>query len=529
MKKNKPSPLPTPSSTQQINLADRAFPELGRAQQRSVRLVISIPGITLLIVLASGVVLYLAMISLADSHNFPHETKEALERAAAMVLLLSILLSIIGSVVGYVVARQIVSPIRQLSERMEGIAKGDFSIRTEPLQLGEFGQLGSTFNRMVEQLNSLFEERDRQLRESFSSAHLVLASNGTVIEADQAVKRVFGLSNSDMINQKLFDPQTTIPLLKQMPDLQKALKLMVEEASTGTTVTRSFPIFSDGTTLFQRQHISCINLEGAGDQEPRILVEMRDITRIINFYEQMQRADRLAAVGTLATGIAHEIRNPLASIRGMIQLMEESQKNLESPDSLPCEDNYYCRILHELDRLGKLVNGIMDFANLEDSPAEPVCINTLLQEIDESIHMNFGSLPQGLEVIWELDQNLPKTTLQINKLKQGLLNLLTNAYQHCIENKTGPIRIQTMYLPVNKNRPVIICISNPSEHIDEELKDRLFEPFYTTRAEGTGLGLPIAYQTIVGNGGVLDFEYEEGEVQFWVRLPLDESKKGEKN
>jgi signal transduction histidine kinase len=74
---------------------------------------------------------------------------------------------------------------------------------------------------------------------------------------------------------------------------------------------------------------------------------------------------------------------------------------------------------------------------------------------------------------------------------------------------------------VNQQRPIIICLSNPAEALDEIARERIFEPFYTTKPEGTGLGLPIAYQTVASNGGILEVECEGGEIQFWVRLPTE--------
>jgi signal transduction histidine kinase len=112
------------------------------------------------------------------------------------------------------------------------------------------------------------------------------------------------------------------------------------------------------------------------------------------FYEQIQRADRLAAVGTLATGIAHEIRNPLASIRGMVQLLAEA-----GPEGVGSSTEYTTRILREVDRLEKLISGIMDFANKEGSPPEEVDINALLTEVVESARLNGGGAHLGAGLV----------------------------------------------------------------------------------------------------------------------------------
>jgi signal transduction histidine kinase len=262
-------------------------------------------------------------------------------------------------------------------------------------------------------------------------------------------------------------------------------------------------------------------MEGENPTDTRRLVVLRDITGIATFYEQMQRADRLAAVGTLATGIAHEIRNPLASIRGMMQLLAESTG--DSANGLPeiVQAEYHHRMLKEVDRLEKLVAGIMNFAQAAHSPVEEVDINLLLREVIESAQMQSEDASASIEINWDLDEKLPRVHLQAERLRQALLNLAINAFQHCASNGLGWIRVQSLYLPINHQRPIIICIANPGEMIAENARERLFEPFYTTKPDGTGLGLPIAYQTIIANGGVLELECGDGEIQFWVRLPKE--------
>jgi nitrogen-specific signal transduction histidine kinase len=258
-------------------------------------------------------------------------------------------------------------------------------------------------------------------------------------------------------------------------------------------------------------------MEGKEEGEPRLLLEVRDISGMAGFYEQIQRADRLAAVGTLATGIAHEIRNPLASIRGMVQLLSEAGEPDESSDT----GEYSKRILKEIDRLEKLIDSIMTFASSDDTPPESLNLNELLREVEMTARMRAGDKAEQIEVVWELDDSMPKAKLQTEKLRQAFLNLLVNAYQHCAKTGLSPIRIETVYLSVNSLRPIIVCISNPGEPIEEESRERLLEPFYTTKAEGTGLGLPIAYQMFLSNDGVMELECEDGEIQFWVRLPRE--------
>ncbi|HNM45763.1 MAG TPA: histidine kinase dimerization/phospho-acceptor domain-containing protein [Candidatus Sumerlaeota bacterium] len=496
--------------------------DLDKAHSRSVRLVISIPVITLLAALGPATVMYVFQLNFAEGKALSQIQHDSYEQAVVGTLMISIVFSIICGLVGFILARQIVSPIKDVVKTMQSLAEGDFSTKLKPIQLGEFGQLGMTFNRMVDQLNTLFAERDRQLRESFGGAHLVLDRDGVVVQADQSTNRVLGVNPADLTGQNLLDGSAKVPLLHTNPMLLRALRELTEESREGRTASRSLLLRNEGVSAV-RYLISALYLEGQAGAEPRYLVEVRDITGIAGFYEQMQRADRLAAVGSLATGIAHEIRNPLASIRGMVQLLDESCNDQENPMPEGVQSDYHRRIQREVDRLEKLVAGIMNFAHAVETPLEDVDIGALLRDVMHSAQLQAGEGAEEVEVEWELDPQMPRALLQAERLRQALHNLAINAYQQCIEKKCSPIRVQTMYLAVNHQRPIIICIANPGEPIEEAMRERLFEPFFTTKSEGTGLGLPIAYQTIRANGGMLEMECEDDEIQFWIRLPLEAS------
>lgn len=516
-------PSPGETATDSISLATEAYPRFDQAAQQSVRLVISIPVLILLIVLGSGTVVYIYLKNMAETAVLTAPARDKLEGAALAILLLSLLISLLASLVGYVLARQIVKPIKELSGTMEAIAAGDLSTKLQPITLGEFGPLGTTFNRMVEQLNHLFEERDRQLRQSFTGAHMLLDQTGKVLQADQAVRRVFKIAPQDLMGRNLLDGSLKLEVVEHNPRLLDSVANLHREAIHGRAASANVAIRGADGRFAERYLVSCLPMETQEGETIRVLMEVRDISGISSFYEQIQRADRLAAIGTLATGIAHEIRNPLASIRGMVQLMAElapPPQQSDDPNDSQAGADYHRRIIKEVDRLEKLIAGIMKFAHAEDSPAEEVDVNMLLHEVvDTARHHVQGA--DAIDVRWELDEALPRAKLQPERLSQALINLVTNAFQHCVNHQLSPVRIQSMHLPVNSQRPIIVCIANPGDTIPEADRERLFEPFYTTKADGTGLGLPIAYQTIKSNGGILELECEEGEIQFIVRLPKD--------
>ncbi|MCC5876004.1 MAG: HAMP domain-containing protein [Candidatus Sumerlaeia bacterium] len=518
---NEAHETPVPPDSGRATGEEPYYPRLDQARDQSVRLIVSIPVLFLLIVLGMGALLYVYLNALSQRPLVSTDTRDALERAAIFILFLSLVVSLVGSLVGYVLAVQITRPIREMMGTMEAIATGDFSTKLEPIPLGEFGQLGSTFNRMVEQLDHLFQERDRQLRDSFGGAHLIVDRSGIVISADDSARRLLGVAPQILIGKSLMDPSSQIPIIQRNPRLLETLDRLVKGANVAEPLSNPVAVRGSEGRQQARFLVSSVLLESVGkDQGERILVTLRDISGIYNFYDQIQRADRLAAIGTLATGIAHEIRNPLASIRGMAQLLHEMEdKNDEKSDRGP---GYHERILREVDRLDKLIAGIMDFAQTGETPFEDVDLNVLLREAAES---GKYCLPEGAAAVgveFRLEPNIPRGYYQADRLRQAFLNLILNAFQHCQEIGRGPVRIESEY-EVGGNRPVRIIISNPGAPLDESVRERIFEPFYTSKAEGTGLGVPIAYQAINMNGGTLELESGSGEIRFTIRLPRDGS------
>lgn len=495
--------------------------QLDAARTQSVRLIVSIPVLFLLTVLGMGSLLYVYLNALSQRPMLATEAALALERAALFILLLSTVVSLFASLIGYVLAQQITRPIRDIMGTMDQIASGDFSTKLEPIPLGEFGQLGSSFNRMVEQLDSLFQERDRQLRESFGGAHPILDRQGIVYSADESVRRILGIAPANLLGGSLFDPATRIPMINRNPRLLDTLEQLVREALPAHPLSRSVAVRGMDGSGQARYLATIILLDSRNDSNDRLLLVLRDISGIFHFYDQIQRADRLAAIGTLATGIAHEIRNPLASIRGMVQLLGEMEARGEDPAEEEARaPGYHDRILREVDRLDNLVRGIMDFAQGSETPAGTVDLNPLVREAVDCGRYSPAAGDGSINLEFDLDERIPPTVYQEDRLRQAIINLARNAFEHTAEIGGGTVRVATRY-DLGSTRPVRITIANSGGPLDEAQRERAFEPFYTSKAEGTGLGLPIAYQAITMNGGTLEIECENDEIRFIASLPRD--------
>lgn len=240
------------------------------------------------------------------------------------------------------------------------------------------------------------------------------------------------------------------------------------------------------------------------DQLSGLLVSFQDLTELKLMEERLNRADRLAAVGKLASGLAHEIRNPLASISGSVQLLMESA-------ALRNEDRHLMDIVvREADRLGKLLGDFLSFAR----PAKPNCSKVdPVQLLDEVVAM-FELDPRydgvkvrrdyGVAVNWYVDEA---------QLRQVVWNLLTNAAEAMLPE--GEIRIGI------ESDGAVLYVEDDGPGVPVENRTQIFDPFFSTKDRGSGLGLSISYTIVAAhNAEIRATSALSGGARFEIVWPL---------
>lgn len=491
--------------------------DLSSLRTRQVRLVVSVPALLLVYTLLLTVLIHINLQAIIDAIP-PAQTavREQAEMLSELVLYLGIAGAIASAGVGILLAWQIVRPLRGMIEGMEELAGGELPPKVAPAQFAEIGALGSSFNSMLEQLQGLFDERDRQMRESASGAIMTLDAEGVVIAADSAASRLLGIPGDALLRHRMCES-----LRLQEADnaeFAEALEEALESARKGRTASATVQYQRPGGGESFPLSLVLSPLESASPEDESFLLDVRDLSGMEEFHEQIQRADRLAALGTLAAGIAHEIRNPLASIRGMTQLLAEDMRASEAPDD---SMQYAQRTLSEIERLERLVTSIMDFANTADAPVKPVDLNQMLKDAWETCkHRAAPDALDRIEVQWDLDPQLPFCPLEESRMQQALVNVTSNALDALAGSSEGKLRFASWVSEEAFTRPLMISIANTGEPIPPALRARLFEPFFTTRAGGTGLGLPITNQIVISNGGLVELHCENGMIEFRLRFPL---------
>jgi two-component system sensor histidine kinase PilS (NtrC family) len=245
-----------------------------------------------------------------------------------------------------------------------------------------------------------------------------------------------------------------------------------------------------------------------------IILTFQDITKMVEMEEHIRRQERLATVGSLAAGIAHEIRNPLASLSGSIQLL---QGDLE----LKGDDKRLMDIVvHETDRLNSIITDFLEYARPKNTQAERIALGPA---VDETIILlkNSKTFNQNIMITCDID---PRVRLDgdAQRMRQVFWNLLINACQAMPDG--GAITISAAVSPPVDGRAWSqIIITDTGLGIARELRDKIFDPFFTTKTGGTGLGLAIVYRIVEDHGGTIFVDSEAGKgTRFTIRLPLSE-------
>ena len=225
--------------------------------------------------------------------------------------------------------------------------------------------------------------------------------------------------------------------------------------------------------------------------------------------ETLRQQEKMAAVGQLAAGIAHEIRNPLASISGSVQLMMGNPQNHNE------EDMKLMRIVDkEINRLNGLISEFLDYVRPEKKVTVAVNLNTVIREVVESLQFN-PKLRKDVEQKLELKAQCSILGNR-DKLKQALLNLVINAYQAMEKTDKPVLDIETH----DQQDVVVLIIRDNGCGIKAENVHRIFEPFHTTKPQGTGLGLAVTHKILQAHEARVFVDSVEGEgTKFLVEFP----------
>ncbi|HEY0720007.1 MAG TPA: nitrogen regulation protein NR(II) [Gammaproteobacteria bacterium] len=244
-----------------------------------------------------------------------------------------------------------------------------------------------------------------------------------------------------------------------------------------------------------------------------LLVEMSQVDRQLRITREEGLLAQSQATRALVRGLAHEVKNPLGGLRGAAQLLERELSNEELKE-------YTHIIISEADRLQNLMNRMLGPNALPHK--KPINLHEVIERVRQVVQ---AELHEGVRLLRDYDPSIPEMAADPDQLIQALLNLVRNAAQAV--GRDGEITLRTRALRQYTIGQVLyklvarIDIIDNGPGIPPEMKESIFLPMVTTRAEGTGLGLPIAQNLVNMNGGLIECESQPGRTVFTVLLPLE--------
>ncbi|MFW2368060.1 MAG: two-component system sensor histidine kinase NtrB [Desulforhopalus sp.] len=237
---------------------------------------------------------------------------------------------------------------------------------------------------------------------------------------------------------------------------------------------------------------------------------IRDLTEVRALEKELQTKERLAALGKMAAGVAHELRNPLSSIKGLAVLL----KGKFSPESNEADTADV--LVKEVERLNRSIGEMLDYARPEQLSRQPTSIEKLIQKTLSLVVIDAKSY--GIKVRLENQNSLPEVLVDRDKLQQVFLNLFLNGIQAM--ESGGELLVKTK----RSNQDVVIIVEDSGIGITSDNIDRVFDPYFTTKNDGTGLGLALTSKIIEEHQGKIEISSDPGVyTQVKITLPICDS------
>ena len=380
-------------------------------------------------------------------------------------------------------------------------------VRTSPIK-NEKGEIVAAMEMNLDithhkELEEELERSEKKYRDIFSNIRnpifVLDADTLEIIDCNNSVQSVYGYARDEIAGKSF---------LALMPENDK--NRYVAELKSASVINQVKQIRRDSEIIFVDLWVSPSEYPGKNV----LLVTTSDITQRLETEQQLIQASKMATLGEMATGVAHELNQPLAVIKTASRFfMKKVNKREKINDDILFTMSE--EIDSHVDRATRIINHMRQFGRKSDPQLDEIQINEVLEKSFEIFRQQL--VVRGIEVDWEIEQNLPLIMADADRLEQVFINLLINA-RDAIEAKWGPKSPQQGDKKITlKSRSegarVIVEVQDTGEGIAESNLDKVFEPFFTTKdvGEGTGLGLSISYRIVHDLGGRIAVVSREGE------------------
>ncbi len=424
-----------------------------------------------------------------------------------MILFAAVAILSISLIIALFIQRFVNRPVKQLLAGTERVTAGDLATPMTMFSADEIGILARSFNQMTQRLHAsdrelkASEEKYRSLFDNDPNPVFVFdRASFRILDANIRTTEKYGYSREEFLGMSFLE-------LGSRKDAETIRSSLVEACVLLPKVRHRR---KDGSTMYVNIH-SCPR-EHLGKQV--IIANIADISERIQAEAQLIQAGKMATLGEMAAGVAHELNQPLNAIRIGSDYFRKMAERGERP--VPEVVTRVSReIVAQVDRAAGIINHLREFGRRSD-PDElgPVDINKAIRDAFTLLGQQL-KLKQ-IEVELELQEDLPAIRGVSNRLEQVFINLVMNSRDAMEEKRasayqadeTSVLRIRSL----EKDGRVVVTVSDTGIGMAEHVKERIFEPFFTTKevGKGTGLGLSISYGIVKDYGGTIEVESEVG-------------------
>jgi len=429
---------------------------------------------------------------------------------------------VLGILLSNWAARRITRPLGQLVTATIEAAQGNLSQSINVETGDEVEILASNFSTMMREILAQKQQLESQLAEikhlqlyteklltTMSDGLLSVDTRGNVAAINPAARRMLGIP--DGIDKGC----SASVALEQTPVMFSYLKELLQDPQSGTQRELQISVGSEDHIVLANSSL-LIDAEGGGIE---VITSLHDVTQLKRLEALIRQSERLAALGTLAAGMAHEIRNPLSAIKTFVQLLP---KKVNQPEFL---EKFQRTVPRELDRINRLIEDLLELSRTPKYRFEVLNLQKLLSQSIEFFEAELRIA--GIDYVTKMSPDLPLILADSDQLIKALYNLIKNAIQAMpnggrftvegyLETGDGPNKL----LLFKQDRWVCLVFSDTGVGIPSETVKDIFNPFFSTKERGTGLGLAITHKVITEHGGHLDVVSRVGEgSSFIIYLP----------
>ena len=351
------------------------------------------------------------------------------------------------------------------------------------------------------------EATSRAFLESASEGIVVVDTGGRILLVNAKTEEMFGYSRDELIGQ---------PVELLVPPRHRHTHVVHRDTYMRSPRARSMGrgldlagVKKGGADFPVEVSLSYVTT----DEGTHAIAFVTDISERVAYQRAAQQSDKLAALGTLSAGVAHEINNPIGIITSRVEVMMlEAADDVIAPEMRKDLEV----ILRHARRVATITQGLLSFARQSAGTQGPVELNRIVEEIMQLVQKDMSG--SRVTVSTQLGEGLPPITADANAVGQVLLNLLTNARRAMPDG--GSITLETAL--VEGGRSIRVAVRDTGSGIPPEILPKIFDPFFTTRSDGTGLGLSISHGIMEDHRGTIDVSSEVGRGSvFTLTFPVD--------